>query len=125
MFMVQRELGLPNVYTKVGMLIGLMMLMLMASLFLKYQVCYVNKYKLMEVFIEHPIDNYVMDTVDLEQEDASAGLGDENVGNVANDLGDENVENVSNDLRDENVKEFDPLFSYPHMQTDNNEGKRG
>nr|GFA99382.1 hypothetical protein [Tanacetum cinerariifolium]GFA99386.1 hypothetical protein [Tanacetum cinerariifolium] len=82
---------------------------------------YVNKYKLMEVFIEHPVDNYVMDTIDLEQEDASAGLGDENVGNLANDLGDENVENVSNDLRDENVEEFDPLFSYPHMQTDNNE----
>nr|GFB05714.1 hypothetical protein [Tanacetum cinerariifolium] len=75
----------------------------------------------MEVFIEHPVDNYVMDTIDLEQEDASAGLGDENVGNLANDLGDENVENVSNDLRDENVEEFDPLFSYPHMQTDNNE----
>nr|GEV92997.1 transposase, MuDR [Tanacetum cinerariifolium] len=71
---------------------------------------YVNKYKLMEVFIEHPIDNSVMDTIDLEHDDASAGLGDENVGNVANDLGDENVE------------EFDPLFSYPHMQTDNNEG---
>nr|GEW96096.1 transposase, mutator type [Tanacetum cinerariifolium] len=71
---------------------------------------YVNKYKLMEVFIEHPIENSVMDTIDLEQEDASDGLGDENVGNVANDLGDEKVE------------EFDPLFSYPHMQTDNNEG---
>nr|GEX84707.1 hypothetical protein [Tanacetum cinerariifolium] len=71
---------------------------------------YVNKYKLMEVFIEHPIDNSVMDTIYLEQEDASAGLGDENVGNVANDL------------QDENVKEFDPLFSYPHMQIDNNEG---
>ncbi|GKG40433.1 hypothetical protein Tco_0467210, partial [Tanacetum coccineum] len=38
------------------------------------------------------------------------GLGDENVGNVANDLGDENVE------------EFDPLFSYLRIQTDNNEG---
>nr|GEY15342.1 hypothetical protein [Tanacetum cinerariifolium] len=35
---------------------------------------YVNKYKLMEVFIEHPVDNSVMDTIDLEQEDASAGL---------------------------------------------------
>nr|GFC48860.1 hypothetical protein [Tanacetum cinerariifolium] len=82
---------------------------------------YVNKYKLMEVFIEHPVDNFVMDTIDLEQEDASAGLGDENVGNLANDLGDENVWNVSNDLKDENVEEFDPLFSYPPMQTDNNE----
>nr|GEX70558.1 hypothetical protein [Tanacetum cinerariifolium] len=71
---------------------------------------YVNKYKLMEVFIEHHVDNFVMDTIDLKQEDASAGLGDENVGNV------------SNDLRDENVEEFDPLFSYPHMQTDNNKG---
>nr|GFB35059.1 hypothetical protein [Tanacetum cinerariifolium] len=59
---------------------------------------YVNKYKLMEVFTEHPLDNSVIDTIDLEQEDASAGLGDEN------------------------VAKFDPLFSYPHMQTDNNEG---
>nr|GEU80519.1 hypothetical protein [Tanacetum cinerariifolium] len=83
---------------------------------------YVNKYKLMEVFIEHHVDNFVMDTIDLEQEDASAGLGDENVGNLANDLGYGNVGNVSNDLRDENVEEFDPLFSYPPMQTDNNEG---
>ncbi|GKE35804.1 mutator type transposase [Tanacetum coccineum] len=40
----------------------------------------------------------------------NAGLGDENIGNVANDLGDENVE------------EFDPLFSYLRIQTDNNEG---
>nr|GEY16909.1 hypothetical protein [Tanacetum cinerariifolium] len=93
MFMVQRELGLPYVYTKVGMLISLMMLMLMDSLFLKYQV-----------FIEHPIDNSVMDTIDLEQEDANAGLGDENVGNVANDLGEENVE------------EFNLLFSYPYEE---------
>nr|GEY14893.1 hypothetical protein [Tanacetum cinerariifolium] len=36
--------------------------------------------------------------------------------------GDENVRNVSNDLRDENVEEFDLLFSYLHMQIDNNEG---
>nr|GEV90517.1 hypothetical protein [Tanacetum cinerariifolium] len=71
---------------------------------------YVNKYKLMEMFIVHPLDNSVMDTIDLEQEDASAGLGDENVGNVANDLWDENVE------------EFEPMFSYLYMQTDNNEG---
>nr|GEW64117.1 hypothetical protein [Tanacetum cinerariifolium] len=83
---------------------------------------YVNKYKLMEVFIEHPVENSIMDTIDLEQEDASVGLGDENVGNLANDLGDQNVENVSNDLRDENVEEFDPLFSNPYMQIDNNEG---
>ncbi|GKG01379.1 hypothetical protein Tco_0306084, partial [Tanacetum coccineum] len=27
---------------------------------------YVNKYKLMEVFIEHLVDNSVMDTIDLE-----------------------------------------------------------
>nr|GFA90436.1 hypothetical protein [Tanacetum cinerariifolium] len=53
----------------------------------------------------HPIENSVMDTIDLEQKDASAGLGDEN-----------------HCHGDENVEEFDPLFSYPHMQTDNNEG---
>nr|GEW55923.1 transposase, MuDR [Tanacetum cinerariifolium] len=37
---------------------------------------YVNKYKLIEVFIEHPIDNHVIYTIDLEQEDASAGFKD-------------------------------------------------
>nr|GEW05992.1 hypothetical protein [Tanacetum cinerariifolium] len=37
---------------------------------------YVNKYKLIEVFIGHPIDNRVMDTIDLEQKDASASFKD-------------------------------------------------
>ncbi|GKA54474.1 DNA mismatch repair protein MSH2 [Tanacetum coccineum] len=71
-----------------------------------------------------------LNSIDLEQEDASASdaLGDENVGNVGDALGDENVGNVGDALGDENVEEFDPLFSYPHMQTDdvectdNNEG---
>nr|GEW00521.1 transposase, MuDR [Tanacetum cinerariifolium] len=74
-------------------------------------VSYVNKYKLMEVFIEHPLDNSVMDTINLEQEDASAGLGDENVHAIKLTL--------SGGL--DNVEEFDPMFFYLYMQTDNNE----
>ncbi|GJT84440.1 transposase, MuDR [Tanacetum coccineum] len=62
---------------------------------------YVSKYKLMKVFIEHHVDNSLLDTIDLDQEDDSAGLG----------------------VAYENVEEFDPLFSYQHMQTgDLNEG---
>ncbi|GJX56060.1 transposase, MuDR [Tanacetum coccineum] len=61
---------------------------------------YVNKYKLMEVFIKHSANNSLIDTIDLEQEDASASLGiaNECLGNVGNGLGDENVKNVGDDL---------------------------
>ncbi|GJX12766.1 mutator type transposase, partial [Tanacetum coccineum] len=53
---------------------------------------YVHKFKLIELFIEHPVDKCVLDksVIDLDQEDNSEGI------------------------ENENVEELDPLFSYPN-----------
>ncbi|GJU27546.1 mutator type transposase [Tanacetum coccineum] len=84
---------------------------------------YVNKYKLMEVFIEHPVVNSLIDTIDLEQEDASAGLGiaNECLGNVGDGLGDENVKNVGDALGYENVDNNEGVITMMEGSDDNDE----
>ncbi|PWA71856.1 transposase, MuDR [Artemisia annua] len=90
---------------------------------------YVHKFKLMEVFVEHPIDSTVIENVDLDN--ANIGLDTQEVVDLENDNVDENV-GLGNDNVEENVDlgqsseprpspngdEFDPLFSYPATNND-------
>nr|GEV86602.1 hypothetical protein [Tanacetum cinerariifolium] len=100
---------------------------------------YVNKFKLIELFIKYPVDKCVIDksVIDLDQEDNSvidglessnacletngcealendnAGLGTNEGEGIENDnagLETQESEGIDND----NVKELDPLFSYPN-----------
>ncbi|GJY39256.1 transposase, MuDR [Tanacetum coccineum] len=85
---------------------------------------YVHKFKLIELFIEHPVDKRVLDKsiIDLDQEDnnvidglesSNAGLGSYESDALENDntgLGTQESEGIDND----NVEELDPQFSYPN-----------
>ncbi|GJY48964.1 mutator type transposase [Tanacetum coccineum] len=87
---------------------------------------YANKFKLIELFIEHPVDKCVIDKSALENEYAglethecealendNAGLGTNEGEGIENDnvgLGTQESEGIDND----NVEELDPLFSYPN-----------
>nr|GEW01023.1 hypothetical protein [Tanacetum cinerariifolium] len=87
---------------------------------------YVHKLKLIELFMEHPVDKCVINesVIDLDQEDNSvidglessnAGLGTHKSEALENDntgLGTQESEGIDND----NVEELDPLFSYPKHQ---------
>ena len=90
---------------------------------------YVHKFKLMEVFVEHPIDTTGIENVDLEN--ANIGLVTQEIVDLENDNVDESV-GLGNDNVEENVDlgqsseptpspngdEFDPLFSYPATNND-------
>ena len=73
-------------------------------------ISYVNKFKLMEVFVEHHVDTTVIENVDLDP--ANDGLGNENV-----DLG-QSSEPRPRPSPSPIVDEFDPLFSYPATNND-------
>ena len=73
-------------------------------------ISYVSKFKLMEVFVDHPVDTTVIENVDLDP--ANDGLGNENV-----DLG-QSSEPRPRPSPSPIVDEFDPLFSYPATNND-------
>ncbi|GKB43981.1 mutator type transposase, partial [Tanacetum coccineum] len=100
---------------------------------------YMNKFKLIELFIEHPVDKCVRDksVIDLDQEDNSVidGLESSNVCLETNEcealendntgLGTNEGEGIENDnaglgtqeskgIDNDNVEELYPLFSYPN-----------
>ncbi|GKB07713.1 hypothetical protein Tco_0835997 [Tanacetum coccineum] len=109
---------------------------------------YVHKFKLMEVFIEHPIDTYVID-IDHEEDSDDLGNGTQEsdcLGSANTCLGThesegiwsananvdefdlvfsyldtnhDNVDDVNVGLGNDIVDEFDPLFSYPDTNHDN------
>nr|GEU96558.1 hypothetical protein [Tanacetum cinerariifolium] len=94
---------------------------------------YVHKFKLMEVFIEHPVDTYVIDTDHEEDSDDLRNGTHENEdiwsvnANVDEfdhvfsylDINHDNVDDVNVGLGNDIVDEFDLLFSYPDTNHDN------
>ncbi|GJT05955.1 hypothetical protein Tco_0840417 [Tanacetum coccineum] len=96
---------------------------------------YVHKFKLMEVFIEHPVDTYVLDTDHEEDsDDLGNGLGTHESEGIRSananvdefdlvfsylDTNHDNVDDVNVGLGNDIVDEFDPLFSYPDTNHDN------
>ena len=77
-------------------------------------ISYVSKFKLMEVFVDHPVETTVIENVDLDP--ADDGLGNENV-DVNVDLG-QSSEPRPRPSPSPIVDEFDPLFSYPATNND-------
>nr|GEX39902.1 transposase, MuDR [Tanacetum cinerariifolium] len=100
---------------------------------------YVYKFKLIKVFIEHPIDTSVIDIYDDEDSDdiwnVNVGLGTQESDDIRNvnvglgtkesddlgnaNVGTDNVDDVNVGLRNDNVVDFDPLFSFQDTIRDN------